>query len=173
MNDIPQEALRTIEEGFGARFVRHAAGEAGAEEPFASVFPESAGEVESLARLAARHRIPLMARGAGTALHAGKAPRAHVVRSRQRRLIFGAYPASGAAASESELERTLKESRGGPLDAAEAPGAPPAGEPVTVAPEDEPDTIAEADDAALQGTPAADEPAQGDTAQGDTPQDEK
>jgi FAD/FMN-containing dehydrogenase len=80
VNDIPDEALRTLEETFGTRFVRHAADEAGAEEPFASVHPESAEEVECLARLAARHRIPLMARGAGTALHPGKAPRALVVR---------------------------------------------------------------------------------------------
>jgi hypothetical protein len=36
MNDIPEKALRTLEERFGDRFVRHAAGEAGAEESFAS-----------------------------------------------------------------------------------------------------------------------------------------
>jgi glycolate oxidase len=82
MNDIPEEALRTIEESFGARFVRHAAGEAESDvrEPFASVFPESAEEVELLARLGARYRIPLMARGAGTALYPGEAPRALAVR---------------------------------------------------------------------------------------------
>src|SRR5215212_2058714 len=77
MTDIPDEALRTIEESFGTRFVRHAVGEPEpeAEKPFASVFPESAEEVESLTRLAARHRIPLMARGAGTGLYPGEAPR--------------------------------------------------------------------------------------------------
>ncbi len=80
MNDIPEEDLRTLEERFGDRFVRHTAAEADAEESFASVFPERAEEVESLTRLAARHEIPLMARGAGTALHQGKAPRALVVR---------------------------------------------------------------------------------------------
>jgi glycolate oxidase len=80
MNDFPEEDLRTLEERFGDRFVRHAAGEADPEESFASVFPESAEEVESLTRLAALHGIPLMARGAGTALHPGKAPRALVVR---------------------------------------------------------------------------------------------
>jgi FAD/FMN-containing dehydrogenase len=82
MNDIPEQALRTIEERFGTRFVRHEAGEAEphAEQPFASVFPESAAEVESLMKLAARHSIPLIARGAGTALYSGKAPRALVVR---------------------------------------------------------------------------------------------
>ena len=64
MNDIPEEDLRTLEVRFGDRFVRHAAAEADAEESFASVFPESAEEVESLTRLAARHEIPLMARGA-------------------------------------------------------------------------------------------------------------
>ena len=36
MNDIPEKALRTLEERFGDRFVRHVAGEAGAEESFAS-----------------------------------------------------------------------------------------------------------------------------------------
>jgi hypothetical protein len=40
MNDIPQEALRTVEETFGTRFVRHAADKAepDAGQPFASVF---------------------------------------------------------------------------------------------------------------------------------------
>ncbi len=82
MDGIPEEALRTIEETFGARFLRYAVSEAGpdAGEPFASVFPESAEEVESLARIAARHRIPLIARGAGTALYPGEAPPALVVR---------------------------------------------------------------------------------------------
>jgi FAD/FMN-containing dehydrogenase len=71
MNDIiPEGALKTLEEGFGSRFVQHATGGAapGAEETVASVFPQSAEEVESLTRLAARHSIPLVARGAGTAI---------------------------------------------------------------------------------------------------------
>jgi glycolate oxidase len=82
MNDISEVALRTIEESFGPRFVRHATGEAepGAEETFASVFPQSIEEVESLTRLAARHQIPLVARGAGTALYPGRAPQALAVR---------------------------------------------------------------------------------------------
>jgi glycolate oxidase len=82
MSDIPEEALKTIEETFGSRFVPHAADETEphAERPFASVFPESAAEVRSLMKLAARHGIPLMARGAGTALYVGKVPRALVVR---------------------------------------------------------------------------------------------
>ena len=82
MDDIPAEALRTIEETFGTRFVRHADGEAetDAGQLFASVFPENAAEVESLTKLAARHRIPLIARGAGTALNPEKAPRALAVR---------------------------------------------------------------------------------------------
>jgi FAD/FMN-containing dehydrogenase len=67
MNDIPEEALKGLEERFGTRFVAHAPGEAEppAEQPFASVFPESAEEVESLVKLAACHSIPLVARGAG------------------------------------------------------------------------------------------------------------
>src|SRR5215218_5168101 len=82
MSDIPEEALNTIQEKFGARFVPHTPGEAEphAEQPFASVFPESAEEVESLMKLAARHSIPLMARGAGTAPYSGKVPRTLVVR---------------------------------------------------------------------------------------------
>jgi glycolate oxidase len=82
MSDIPEEALKTIKEGFGSRFVPHAADEAEphAEKPFASVFPESAEEVQLLMKLAARHSIPLVARGAGTALYLGKVPRALVVR---------------------------------------------------------------------------------------------
>src|SRR5215208_6942203 len=82
MNDIPEKALRTIEDTFGSRFVAHAAGEAepDAEQPFASVFPESAEEVQSLMKLATRHSIPLVARGAGTALYSGRVPRALVVR---------------------------------------------------------------------------------------------
>ena len=64
MSDIPEEALNTIQETFGARFVPHTPGEAEphAEQPFASVFPESAEEVESLMTLAARHGMPLIAR---------------------------------------------------------------------------------------------------------------
>jgi glycolate oxidase len=82
MNDIPEEALKTIEETFGTRFVWHADGEEepDAGQPFASVFPENTAEVESLTRLAARHRIPLIARGAGTAINPGSAPRALAVR---------------------------------------------------------------------------------------------
>jgi FAD binding domain len=82
MNDIPEAALRTIEDTFGSRFVPHAADEAEphAEQPFASVFPESAGEVESLMKLAEHHSIPLVARGAGTAPYSGKVPRVLVVR---------------------------------------------------------------------------------------------
>ena len=81
MNDIiPEEALITMEERFGTRLVRHTASEPDAEEPFASVFPQSAAEVESLTRLAARHRMPLVARGAGTALYPSKVPRALLVR---------------------------------------------------------------------------------------------
>jgi FAD/FMN-containing dehydrogenase len=82
MNDIPEVALRTIEDIFGTSFVRHAADEAelDAGQPFASVFPENAAQVESLTKLAARYRIPLVARGAGTALYPGRAPRALAVR---------------------------------------------------------------------------------------------
>ena len=83
MNDIiPEEALKTLKERFGSRFVRHAAIEEApeAEQPIASVFPGSIEEIQLLARLATRYRLPLMARGARTALYPGRAPRALEVR---------------------------------------------------------------------------------------------
>src|SRR3712207_5193933 len=95
MNDIiPEEVLKTIEERFGNRFVQHTTGdeEPDAEETFPSVLPQNVEEVQFLARLAARHRIPLVARGAGTALYPGRAPRALAVRfdaMRQIRLPQG------------------------------------------------------------------------------------
>ena len=51
------------------------------------MFPESAEEVELLTRLPASHRIPLVARGTGTALYPGKAPRTLVVRFDAMRTI--------------------------------------------------------------------------------------
>jgi glycolate oxidase len=98
MSDIPEEALKSIKEGFGSRFVPHAVDEAEphAEQPFASVFPESAEEVQSLMKLAARHSIPLVARGAGTALYLGKVPRALVVRfDAMRRIQLPEEPEEG------------------------------------------------------------------------------
>ena len=94
MKNIPEEVLSTIQERFGSRFVQHTTSEAepDAEEAVASVFPQSAEEVESLTRLAARHSIPLVARGAGTALYPGKPPRGLAVRfdaMRQIRLPVG------------------------------------------------------------------------------------
>jgi glycolate oxidase len=47
-------------------------------------------------------------------------PMARTMRSREGYLIFGAYPAGEAAASESELARVARENRGKALDAAEA-----------------------------------------------------
>ena len=93
MNEIiPKGALKTLEERFESRFVQHTGGEADAEEPVASVFPQNAEEVESLTRLAALHSIPLLARGAGTAIYPGKPPRGLAVRfdaMRQIRLPEG------------------------------------------------------------------------------------
>jgi len=83
MNDvIPEDVLKTLEERFGSRFVRHTDGEEvpGAKATVASVYPQSVEEVESLARLAARHSIPLVARGAGTAIYPGEPPRGLTVR---------------------------------------------------------------------------------------------
>ena len=121
MNDIPEEALRTIEETFGTRFVWHVDGEEeqDAGQPFASVFPENAAEVELLTRLAARHRIPLKARGAGTAINPGRAPRALAVRFDAMREIR--IPESGEDWVEVEpgvtwmfLEERLRERGRGP-----------------------------------------------------------
>ena len=39
-------------------------------------------------------------------------PMARAMRSREEYVIFGAYPASGAAAAESELAQALSESHG-------------------------------------------------------------
>src|SRR5829696_6277326 len=47
-------------------------------------------------------------------------PMASAMLSREEYLIFGAYPASGAAATESELAQTLSENHGRPFDPAEA-----------------------------------------------------
>lgn len=80
MNDIPREALGTMEESFGSRFVRRAAGEPDAGQHFASVFPRSAEEVESLMRLAARYSVALVARGSGTAIYPNKTLPALAVR---------------------------------------------------------------------------------------------
>jgi len=95
MNDIiPEGVQKRLEEEFGSRFVRHATGRvvANGEDTVASVYPQNAEEVESLTRLAALHSIPLVARGAGTALYPGKPPRGLAVRfdaMRQIRLPEG------------------------------------------------------------------------------------
>jgi glycolate oxidase len=95
MNDIiPEGVQKTLQEEFGSRFVRHATGRvvANGEDTVASVYPQNAEEVESLTRLAALHSIPLVARGAGTALYPGKPPRGLAVRfdaMRQIRLPEG------------------------------------------------------------------------------------
>src|SRR5215213_10725955 len=79
--NIPEEVLGTIQESFGSRFVRHPPSETGeVEGAFASVFPQGAEEVQFLTRLAALHSIPLVARGAGTALHPPKALQGLAVR---------------------------------------------------------------------------------------------
>ena len=75
MNDlIPRDVLETLEDTFGSRFVQNASGEGTLRtgETVVSVYPQSVDEVEALARLAARHSIPLAARGAGTAIYPGE-----------------------------------------------------------------------------------------------------
>lgn len=71
-----------IEETFASRFERRTAeaAESSGESTFTSVSPQTAGEVELLARIAARHSIPLKAVGAGTALYPGRAQRVLAVR---------------------------------------------------------------------------------------------
>jgi FAD/FMN-containing dehydrogenase len=82
MKNIPEEVLSTIQERFGSRFVQHTTSETEleVEGDFASVFPQSADEVQFLTELAALHSVPLVARGAGTALHPTKVPRGLAVR---------------------------------------------------------------------------------------------
>jgi len=104
VNGIPEEALTAIEERFGSRFEWEAFGE----ESLGSVFPESAEEVEFLTKLAARHSIPLVARGAGTALYPGKPPRSLAVR-------FDAMPGYGCRSQERTGWRSSRVLRGGLL----------------------------------------------------------
>jgi FAD/FMN-containing dehydrogenase len=79
---IPEDALKDLEERFGNRFSRHAVdeGASGAGDAVASVYPQSAEEVESLASFATRRSIPLVARSAGTAIYPGEPPRGLAVR---------------------------------------------------------------------------------------------
>jgi FAD/FMN-containing dehydrogenase len=82
MKKIPEEVLSTIQERFGSRFVQHTTSETEleVEGAFASVFPQSADEVQFLTELAALHSVPLVARGAGTALHPTRVPRGLAIR---------------------------------------------------------------------------------------------
>ena len=125
MDNIPREALGTIEESFGSRFVRHGAGETGpdAGEPFASVFPQSAEEVEFLTRLAARYSIPLAAHGAGTAIYPGnpgRPPRVLALRFDEMRAVRlpedpqEAWVEVEAGVTWMELEERLRERGMGP-----------------------------------------------------------
>lgn len=67
--DGHEEVLRTLERSFGDRLKRGPIRVEGpdTEEALASVTPMNAEEVELLARVAARHSVPLVALGAGTA----------------------------------------------------------------------------------------------------------
>src|SRR5215213_9717860 len=64
-----EEILRTLEQSFGDRVERGPIRwkGPGTEDALASVLPMNAEEVELLAQLAARHSVPLVALGAGTA----------------------------------------------------------------------------------------------------------
>ena len=80
--DQREEALRALEQSFGERVKRGPirAEEPGTEEALASVLPMSAEEVELLAQVAARHSVPLVALGAGTAPESGAEKRGIAVR---------------------------------------------------------------------------------------------
>jgi FAD/FMN-containing dehydrogenase len=71
--DQHEESLRTLEQSFGDRLKRGPirGEEPGTEDVLASVLPMNAEEVELLAQLAARHSVPLVALGAGTAPESG------------------------------------------------------------------------------------------------------
>jgi glycolate oxidase len=85
----------------------------GIDRPFATAFARQEALQRAINSLLER-RTPLW--------HLGivNPPMARAMRSREEYLIFGAYPASEAAAAESELARVSRENRGRALDAAEA-----------------------------------------------------
>ena len=83
MSEIfPEDALKTLEEMFGSRYVRPTGSEeaSGTRDASASVYPQSVEEIESLARLASVYSIPLVPRGAGTAIYPVAPPRGLTVR---------------------------------------------------------------------------------------------
>jgi hypothetical protein len=67
--DQREEVLRVLEQSLGDRVKRGPirGEELSTEEVLASVLPMSAEEVDLLAQVAARHSVPLVALGAGTA----------------------------------------------------------------------------------------------------------
>jgi FAD/FMN-containing dehydrogenase len=80
--DQREEALRALEQQFGDRVKRGPirGEELSTEEVLASVLPMSAEEVDLLAQVAARHSVPLVALGAGTAPESGAEKRGIAVR---------------------------------------------------------------------------------------------
>ena len=80
--DQREEILRTLEQSFGDRVERGPIRweGPGTEDALASVLPMNAEEVELLARVAARHSIPLVALGAGTAPDSGADKRGILIR---------------------------------------------------------------------------------------------
>jgi FAD/FMN-containing dehydrogenase len=95
--DQREETLRTLEQQFGDRVKRGPSRgeEPGTEEALASVIPMNAEEVELLAQVAARHSVPLLALGAGTAPDSGAEKRGIAVRfdlMRRTRLPDGEEP---------------------------------------------------------------------------------
>src|SRR5215212_4779875 len=95
--DQREEILRALEQSFGDRLNRGPirGEEPGTEDVFASVLPMNAEEVEILARVAARHSVPLVALGAGTAPESGAEKQGIAVRfdlMRRTRLPDGEEP---------------------------------------------------------------------------------
>jgi FAD/FMN-containing dehydrogenase len=95
--DQHEEALRALEQSFGDRLKRSSirGEDPGTEDVLASVLPMNAEEVELLARVAARHSVPLVALGAGTAPESGAEKQGIAVRfdvMRRMRLPDGEEP---------------------------------------------------------------------------------
>jgi FAD/FMN-containing dehydrogenase len=80
--DQREEVLRVLEQSLGDRVKRGPirGEELSTEEVLASVLPMSAEEVDLLAQVAARHSVPLVALGAGTAPESGAEKRGIAVR---------------------------------------------------------------------------------------------
>ena len=117
--DQHEETLRTLEQSFGNRLKwgQIRGEEPGTEGVLASVLPMDAEEVELLAQLAARHSVPLVALGAGTAPESGVqrlgiAVRFDLMRRTRLPRRRGVLGRDGARVYPAEKSRGSRRSRG-------------------------------------------------------------